>query len=258
MSQSSARRSGDREPLCTGSPKLGAFLLMPDTVAGEIMARAGWDVLTIDMQHGAIGYSDAFALLQVLSLGSARRWVRVPSLDSELIGRMLDAGAEGVIAPMIEAADQVERLVTACTYPPRGQRSFGPLRPLMVEDMASYATSANDRVLPVAMIETVAALDRLDEILSVDGLGAIYVGPTDLGISLGLPAAVDRADDVFEEALTHIVDRAVRHDVPVCMQAGSRAYAKRLIDREFAVVTACSDIELLAANAKTTLADLRG
>ena len=157
--------TGSRGVLRTGAPKLGAFMLLPDPVAGEIMARAGWDVLTIDMQHGAIGYDDAFSLLQVLSLGSALRLVRVPSLGSELIGRMLDAGAEGIIAPMIETADQVERLVTACTYPPRGQRSFGPLRPAMVEGMTAYAATANDRILPIAMIETAAALDRLDDIL---------------------------------------------------------------------------------------------
>ncbi len=249
--------TGSRGVLRTGAPKLGAFMLLPDPVAGEIMARAGWDVLTIDMQHGAIGYDDAFSLLQVLSLGSALRLVRVPSLGSELIGRMLDAGAEGIIAPMIETADQVERLVTACTYPPRGQRSFGPLRPAMVEGMTAYAATANDRILPIAMIETAAALDRLDDILAVDGLGAVYVGPTDLGISLGLPAAVDRTDPVFEDALARIVDRAAHHGVPVCMQASSRAYAKRLVDRGFSLVTACSDAELLTSSAKGTLAELR-
>lgn len=242
----------------TGSPKLGAFLLLPDTLATEIMVRAGWDVLTIDMQHGAIGYGQAFAMLQVLSLGGAMRWVRVPSLDSELIGRMLDAGAEGIIAPMIETADQVEFLVASCTYPPRGRRSFGPLRPTLTEDMASYGAGANDRVLPVAMIETAAALDRLDDILAVDGLGAVYVGPTDLGISLGLPPAVDRTDPVFEAALARIVARAADHGVPVCMQASSRAYAKRLVDRGFALVTACSDTELLRGGAAEMLAELRG
>ncbi|MEM7445636.1 MAG: aldolase/citrate lyase family protein [Pseudomonadota bacterium] len=247
-----------RRPLTMGSPQLGAFLTIPNTYSAEIMTRAGWDILIIDMQHGAADYSDALTMLQIMSLGTVQRWVRVPSLDSDLIGRMLDAGAEGIIAPMVETADDVERLVRACTYPPRGQRSFGPLRPALTEDMTAYGASANDRILPIAMIETAAALEHLDDILSVDGLGAIYVGPTDLGISLGLPAAVNREDEVFEAALANIVERAASRGVPVCMHANSLAYAKRMVGRGFAMVTACADSELLGGGSNMMLTELRG
>lgn len=241
--------TSDTPPTHWPAPRLNGFLVLPDTLSAEIMGRAGFDMLTIDMQHGAMGYREAFLMLQVLAGCPVEPWVRVPGPEAGLIQKCLDGGALGIICPMVETVADVRAFVSACSYPPRGIRSFGPIRPMLTEGLA-YGDTANDRVKPIVMIETRAALEAIDDILAVEGLAGVYIGPTDLGMALGLPPGSDREDDVFLDAITRISTAAAAKGRMVCMHTGSAAYARAMAGRGFDVVTVAADYDLLNAAAR--------
>lgn len=153
-------------------------------VVAQALAHQGWDAVTIDAQHGACGYDQATTLIAACGSSATPIFVRVGGNDAAAITRMLDAGALGIICPAIEGAEEARRFVGACRYAPAGTRSFGPLGALarFGED---YARQANGAIVTQAMIETRAGVDRLDEILDVEGLDAVFVGPADLSLSYG-------------------------------------------------------------------------
>ena len=165
-------------------PMVNAWLSIPSPYAAELIANQDFDAATVDMQHGMMGFSEAVAMLQAISTTRAIPLVRPPSVDGPGIMRLLDAGAYGVICPMISSAADAASLVSACRYPPAGRRSFGPSRGLLYGG-ADYFTHANDEILVLGMIETRQALDNLSAILATPGLDGIYVGPNDLAIELG-------------------------------------------------------------------------
>jgi len=233
-------------------PALNGWIAMPGILSAEIMARAGWDSVTIDMQHGTTDYADLLQILPVIGQTKTVPLVRVPWNRPEDIMRALDAGAMGIIAPMIETAKDVRALVDACLYAPRGARSFGPVRARLAHG-ASYADTANDAILPIAMIETKAALDNLDDILQTPGLGAIYIGPADLSLVHGFPPGFDREEPEMLALLDHILTRANAHNIPACIHCGAPAYAKRMQDHGFLLTTLGSDARFLEAGAKQAI-----
>ena len=155
-----------------GGAAINGWLAIPTSFSAETMAHQGWDSLTIDMQHGVVDYQAALAMLTAISTTETVPLVRVPWLDQGIIMKMLDAGAYGVICPMINSAEEARRLVAACRYPPAGQRSFGPIRALLYAG-ADYAAHANDTVLSFAMIETRDGLDNLVQSTFVLGCAAL-------------------------------------------------------------------------------------
>ena len=159
------------------------------------MAHAGWDSLVVDMQHGMIDYQMMVTMLQAISTTNTVPLVRVPWNDPAHIQKALDAGAYGIICPMINNRAEAEKFVGSCRYAPLGYRSSGPIRASLYGG-ADYHMKANDIVLAFGMIETAEAMENLDEIMSVKGLDAIYVGPSDLSISLRLPAGRRQARPV--------------------------------------------------------------
>ena len=170
--------------------------------------------------------------------------------------RMLDAGAYGVICPMINKAADAERFAQACYYPPFGQRSFGPIRALFSLG-ADYPSHANDEILPIAMIETKEALDNLDDILRVDGIRMVYIGPSDLGNSLGRVPTFDQEDPIVLEAIDMILRKATEHGVAAGIHNGTPEYALRMIEKGFRFVTIGSDSRLMALAAKGALTKMR-
>src|SRR2546423_5351892 len=146
-----------------GQKTLGAWLMLRDPVIAEAAAGAGYDYVCIDMQHGLGELSDALAMLQAMTRTAAVPIVRVPWNEAGIIGRVLDAGALGIIVPMVNSFEEAERAVAACRYAPAGSRSVGPVRPSMVHG-ASYVVEANAAVACIPMIETKEAIGRLDEI----------------------------------------------------------------------------------------------
>ena len=167
-----------------GRPIVNAWLSIGSGYAAEAIAHQGFDAATVDCQHGMIGFETAIAMLQAISSTGAVPLVRPSALVPSEIMRLLDAGAYGVICPMISTARDASDLVSACRYPPEGSRSFGPARGLLYGG-ADYLDGANRELLVLAMIETREGLDNIEAILAVPGLDGIYVGPNDLSLALG-------------------------------------------------------------------------
>ena len=142
---------------------VNGWLAIPSTVTAEINARAGFDSLTVDLQHGLNDYQSALSLLQAISIGDSTPFARVPWLEPGIVGKLLDAGAVGLICPMINTPEEAEAFVRYARYAPDGERSFGPTRAVF-EHGANYANDANRQIVTLAMIETTRALDNLNAI----------------------------------------------------------------------------------------------
>ena len=174
-----------REAIASGEPLVGAWLQMPNPVAAEAVGRAGFDWVGIDTQHGLIGYETLLAMLQAVSISGTPTVVRVSGNHAGEIGRALDSGAQGIIVPLIETAEDAARAVDACRYPPHGHRSWGALRHAMERE--GYTPAMGDDLAVVfAMTETVTAVDNIDAIAAVKGVDVVYVGPSDLASSAGM------------------------------------------------------------------------
>lgn len=245
-----------RSKWAKGEAVVNGWLAIPSAFSAETMAHAGWDSLTLDMQHGVIDYQAAALMLAAISTTSTMPIVRAPWLDPGIIMKMLDAGAYGIICPMVNTAADAATLVSAMRYPPRGSRSFGPIRALLYAG-PDYAREANATVIPFAMIETRQALDNLDEILAVDGLDAIYVGPADLSLALGCTPRFDQDEPEVVEAIDLIVRKAKEHGVVAGIHNGTPAYALKMIEKGFQLVTIASDARLMAAGAQAAVAQMR-
>ena len=239
-----------------GGAVLNGWLAVPSSFSAETMAHQGWDSLTIDMQHGAVDYQAAVGMLTAISTTPVMPLVRVPWLDPGIVMKVLDAGAFGVICPMVNSREDAEALVAAVRYPPRGRRSFGPIRALLYAG-ADYPVHANDSVVAFAMIETRDALEHLEEIVSVEGLDAVYIGPGDLSLALGFTPRFDQEEAVVVEAIEHILATANAHGVVAGIHNASPEYALKMIGKGFRFVTVGSDARFMAAGAQQAVATLR-
>jgi 4-hydroxy-2-oxoheptanedioate aldolase len=232
------------------------WLAIPNSFATEVMAHQGWDSLTIDMQHGVIDYAALVPMLQAITTTATVPIVRVPWLEPGIVMKALDAGAYGVICPMVNTREDAQRLVAYTNYAPKGTRSFGPVRAALYGG-PDYAQRANDTIVRFAMIETAQALDNLDNILSVEGLDAIYVGPSDLSLALGCRPVFDDVDPPVAQAIEHIVARAKVHGVVAGIHNGVPEIAKARIAKGYRFVTLGSDARLLAAGSQQLLAAMK-
>ena len=236
---------------------INGWLAIPNSFSAEVMAHQGWDSLTIDMQHGVIDYPAMVTMLQAISTTPTVPIVRVPWLEPGVLMKALDAGAYAVICPMINTREDAQRLIAYTNYAPKGTRSFGPIRATLYGG-ADYPTQANDTIVRFAMIETAQALDNLDAILSVEGLDAIYIGPSDLSLSLGCRPVFDDVDPKAAEAIAHIIDRAKAHGVKAGIHNGRVDVAQSRIAMGYRFVTVGSDARLLAAGSQELLTGMRG
>ena len=235
---------------------VNGWLAIGNSFSAEVMAHQGWDTLTIDLQHGVIDYTVMVAMLQAISTTATVPIVRVPWLEPGIMMKSLDAGACGLICPMVNTREDAQKFVAWTNYAPQGTRSFGPIRALLYGG-ADYATQANDTVVRFAMIETAQALDNLDAILSVEGLDAIYIGPSDLSLALGCRPVFDDVDPPVAQALEHILERAKAHGVQAGVHNGIAEGALARIAKGFRFVTVGSDARLMAAGSQQVLAKMR-
>jgi 4-hydroxy-2-oxoheptanedioate aldolase len=180
------RRNRLRQIWSEGKPVLNGWCSIGSAFSAEAMAHQGWDALTLDGQHGLIGYSEMVAMLQAISTTDVVPIVRVSWNAPGEIMKALDAGAYGIICPMISTRAECEAFVGACRYPPAGYRSFGPLR-ASIYGGADYASESNGEILTLAMIETAEGLENVEEIAATPGLDGIYIGPSDLSLATGGP-----------------------------------------------------------------------
>jgi 4-hydroxy-2-oxoheptanedioate aldolase len=195
-------------------------------------------------------------MLQAISTTPTMPVVRVPWLDPGILMKTLDAGAYAVICPMINTREDAQKLVASTHYAPRGTRSFGPVRALLYAGQ-DYPQHANDTIVSFAMIETAQALDNLDSILSVEGLDAVYIGPSDLSLSMGCKPTFDDVDPPVAQAIDHILERAKAHGLVAGIHNGSPEAARARVAKGFRFVTVSSDARLLAAGSQQVLARMR-
>jgi len=234
---------------------IGGWLSIPSSFSAEIMAHQGWDVLTVDMQHGLIGNSELVHMLTAISTTDVTPFVRVPWLEAGIIMKVLDSGSYGVICPMINNRQDAERLVSYCRYAPDGQRSFGPSRANLYSG-EDYFKNANETVLIFAMIETQKAVENLDEIVSVKGLDAVFIGPSDLGLSMGKTPG-NHEEPVLLEAIETILKTAKSNGIRAGIYTLTPEYARMMVDMGFDYVVISSDARLIVTQAKKIFTDFR-
>ena len=239
-----------------GKPAINGWLAVPNGFSAEVMGHQGWDTLTIDMQHGLIDEGALLTMLQALQSTPAMPVVRAPWLDPAALMKILDAGAQALICPMVNTREDAQKFVAWTHYAPKGTRSFGPTRAVLYGG-ADYAQHANHTVVRFAMIETAQALDNLDAILSVEGLDAIYIGPSDLSLALGCRPVFDDVDPPVAQAIDHILARATAHGVKAGVHNGASEVALARVAKGFRFVTVGSDARLMAAGAQQAIATFR-
>jgi 4-hydroxy-2-oxoheptanedioate aldolase len=251
--------NGIRAQWSAGKPVINGWLSIACPFTAEIMAAQGYDSITIDLQHGLVGYQVATTMLQAMRASAVTPLVRVPWLDPAAIMKSLDAGAYGVICPMINTREETERLVSYVRYPPDGVRSFGPTRANFSAG-ADYGQHADAEVLCFAMIETADAVANLDAIVSTPGLDGVYIGPADLTLGLSgrrYPTGFDREEPEIVEVIQTILHKAHEAGIRACLHNGTPTYAAKAIGWGFDLVTISNDVRLLAGAAQASVATAR-
>jgi 4-hydroxy-2-oxoheptanedioate aldolase len=233
-----------------GQPAYGTVIAIPSSFVTELIVAAGFDWICIDCQHGLITDRDVVSILQ--AAGSMTTFVRVAWNRPELIMRALDAGADGIIVPMVNSAAEAKAAADACHYPPAGFRSYGPTRAAVkVGDFTP--ASANSRVICAVMIETLEAAEHADEILGTEGVDAVWVGPWDLSLSAsgGLEAPGETARDV--ELIQSVLKSSLENSVIPGISVATPEQARYWRDAGFTMVAVLSDYRMLASSAQTIL-----
>lgn len=241
------RANGLRKIWASGRAATNVWATIPASYATEIIAHQGWDSITVDTQHGVIDYPDMVAMLTAIATTPTTPLVRVSWNNPGEIMRAADAGAMGVICPTVNTKEECERFVGALRYAPMGYRSLGPNRARLYGD--DYAAKANTTVLAIAQIETAAGLEHVEAIASVKGLDMLYIGPSDLGLSLGREGRMDQTDPVVVKAIDRILAVAKAAGLKTGIYCIAPDYSKQMLAKGFDLVTVLSDLTLINAGA---------
>ena len=248
------KKNGIKEAWNNGQTIINGWSSIANTFNAEIMAASGFDSITIDMQHGLVGYQKVVEMLQAISGYNITPMVRVPWNDPSMVMRCLDAGAYGIICPMVNTKEECEKFVTSCRYPPKGNRSFGPIRARMYGG-DDYFHHANETLLNFAMIETSEAVDNLDKILSVDELDAVYIGPSDLAVTMGYtPGAYQKE---VEDCLIYIVETCKSKNIKTGIHCPDGKTVKERFDMGYDLGTISADAALLTQASKREIVDAK-
>ena len=248
------KKNGIQEAWNNGKNIVNGWSSIANTFNSEILAVSGFDSVTIDMQHGLVGYQKVVEMLQAISGYNITPMVRVPWNDPSMVMRCLDAGAYGIICPMVNTKEECEKFVAACRYPPKGNRSFGPIRARMYAG-DDYFEHANDTLLNFAMIETSEAVDNLDKILSVEELDAVYIGPSDLAVTMGYaPGAYEKE---VEDCLSYIIEMCKKKYIKAGIHCPDGKTVKERFDMGYNLGTISADAALLSQASKREIADAK-
>jgi 4-hydroxy-2-oxoheptanedioate aldolase len=245
-----------REIWAGDRPAFGLWSVMPGTTGAEILAKAGADYVCVDQQHGVIDYGSMAPMFQAIRAGGAAPITRVLSNDPFLIMKALDAGSWGVIVPLVNSAEDAARAVSACRYPPQGIRSFGPV--LAADVIGSRdPEELGGKVVCLVMVETREALERVGEIAATPGLDGVYIGPSDLALSLGLPPTLEIMEGEHAEAVERIREACHRNGIAAGIHSPSGEWARRHAQAGFDLITVASDAPLLRGAAGQEMATAR-
>ncbi len=226
-----------------------AWLMMNNPLAVELIGDAGWDCVTIDEQHGPGGNETLLACLTAAKAARMPAIVRVANNDPGLVGRALDAGAQGIMCPLINSVDEAESFVRAVKYPPRGFRSWGPYR-AKIGYTGDYFKTANRFTIACPQIETKGALDQLDDILGLEGLDMVCFGPNDL--SVALTGRLDIWASEVQEAMREVLRKAREKGVMTLIFCNDVDFAKPRIEEGWDVVAVGTDTGWLSSGAAAT------
>src|SRR5271165_5738158 len=245
--------------LKAGAPLFVAWVGMNEPAVAEALAREAFDAVVLDMQHGALDFVGASRAILSVALAGKPTIIRSPVGEFSLASRLLDAGAAGLIAPMVNSRDDARRLVDFTKFPPLGQRSWGPraVLPLSGLDGPAYLSAANAMTQTIAMIETRAALDALDDILEVEGVDGVFIGPSDLSIALNDGRNAEPRGEALMKAAAWVVERAKSHGKYASMFCFDGADARAMAAKGFRLCTISSDQILLREAARAELAAAR-
>jgi len=239
-----------KQRLRAGKAAVNGWLAIPSGFSAEVMAQCGWDSVTVDMQHGVQDYQSMVQCFQAMQAHPITPLVRVPWNEPGIIGKALDGGAMGIICPMVNTPDEAKQLVAACLYPPAGRRSNGPIRAAMYGEASDYQKTANNEVLVIPMIETQQAIDNIGAILDTPGISGIYIGPSDLGFSLGLVPILDREEPQILGIYEMLLRETGKRGLFAGLHNATAAYAARMIGMGFRFVTIANDSGLMARAAR--------
>ena len=243
--------------LNSGKACVNAWLAIPSGFSAEVMAQCGFDSVTVDMQHGVQDYQSMVQCFQAMDRYPITPLVRVPWNEPGIIGKALDGGAWGVVCPMVNTPAEAKALANACLYPPKGKRSNGPIRAAAYGEASPYQSIANDEVLVIPMIETQEAIDNIDSILDVSGISGIYIGPSDLGLSLGMKPTLDREEPEIFPLYEKLVAATKTRGQFAGIHNATGTYAARMIGMGFQFVTLANDSGLMARAARAEIAVTR-
>lgn len=241
-----------------GRPAINGWLSIGNPFTAEIMAAQGYDSVTIDAQHGALDYTAVLPMLQAMRASGVTPMVRVPWREPGAIMKALDAGAQGIICPMVNSAEEAAEFVSYLRYPPLGQRSFGPTRAAFA--YGGYGIAANNEVIALAMIETQQGIDNLEAIAATPGIDGIYIGPADLTLGTqngNLPPGFDREEEVMVTLIQRILAACKANGIRSCIHCGTPDYAAKAIGWGFDLTTVGGDTRFLAAAAGASVARWR-
>ncbi len=250
-----ARRLGVGETVYTG------WCGLPSPLIVETLAREGFPAVTIDQQHGLWDTAATVSGIAAIRQGGAAPVVRIPLGAFDTASRVLDFGAEGVIAPMINNVDDARAFVCAAKYPPLGERSWGPARAMTLaglSDMSAYLRDANASTVTLAMIETREAMNNLDAIAAVPGIDVLFVGPSDLSIGLTDGKELDPHSRTVEAALDKIIAAADKAGKVAGLYCANAERAVACAKRGIRFMAVASDLAMLRAGAAAQLKTLRG
>lgn len=246
--------------IASGRPVIAAWCGLPEPTVPGLLAREAFDAIAIDMQHAPVDLRAVVSAIPLVAAAGKPTIVRVPVDDFATVSRVLDAGAAGIVAPMIDTAEDARRLVAFAKFPPVGGRSWGPAGALALTGMdhATYFAQANDITIVLAMIETRAALDAIDDILAVEGLDGIFIGPADLSVGLSQGARLDPEGAQVDEAMRHAIARTRAAGKRIGVFAASPARGRAMVEMGFDLVALGSDTMFMQAGARAALTTAKG
>ena len=238
-----------KEKLKNGQEVIGTFVSLGHPDVTEVLSRSGFDWLLIDGEHSVIGLETMQLMMQAMNGSNCTPIVRPQWNDMVIIKRVLDTGAHGVLVPWVNSREEAEHAVRACKYPPEGLRGWGPRRAALFD--SDYFQTANGEILVIVQIETRQAVSNVDDILAVDGIDAVYVGPFDLSLDFGL-SGPDFNNAAYAAAFDRVVEAAKKAGKPAGMFA-TRENIRWAVDMGFTISTVDSADAFLAYGARTAL-----
>ncbi len=249
-----------KRALKEGKPQVGTWLSLGNLCAARFLARSGFDWLNIDIEHSMVDMETTTSLMAAIADANCPVFARVPSNRHDHIKRVLDNGAYGVVVPMVNSREEAQAAVSACLYPPQGTRSVGGNQHALNFDTTAseYYSHANDEILIVLQCEHIEAVQRADEILSVPGIDAIFVGPNDLAASMRSADGRPPSPEMIQEAMQHILESCGKHGVAPGLHAFSAEEARLRIEEGWQFIAINSDLKMLLDGAAAILRDLGG